>query len=97
MENNIFAPCTQNKKGRILFYIFEIAAAAFFAIYFIMAIVDAARYSSFQLFLNGFLTGTFYLFVLYGMGKVIDLLSCKHDCKADKEAKTKKEDKAENE
>ena len=91
MDNNIFAPCTQNKKGKILFYTFEIAALAFFAIYFIMAIVDAARYSSFQLFLNGFLTGIFYLFVLYGMGKVIDLLSCKHDCKA------KKEEKADNE
>ena len=93
MDNNIFAPCTQNKKGKILFYTFEIAALVFFAIYFIMAIVDAARYSTFQLFLNGFLTGTFYLFVLYGMGKVIDLLSAILHKGANKETKSKKEDK----
>ena len=93
MDNNIFAPCTQNKKGKILFYIFEIAAVVFFATYFIMAIVAAALGGGFFGFVQGFLEATFYLFILYGMGKVIDLLSCKHDCKADKETKAKKEDK----
>ncbi len=91
MENNIFAPCTQNKKGKILFYTFEIAAAVVFALLFIFAIVRAAQWSDFGTFVTMFVEAVFYGFVLYGMGKVIDLLSCKHDCKA------KKEEKADNE
>lgn len=96
MENNIIMPCTQNKKARILFYTFEIAAAVFFAVFFITAIVDGARYSSFEYFLNKTMTGTFYAFVLYGFGKVIDLLSCKHECKKEK-TEEKKEEKADKE
>lgn len=91
MENNIFAPCTRNKKGKVLFYVFEIAAAALCLIYFIFGIVRAARWSDFGTFVDCFATGLFNTLVLFGFGKIIDLLSCKHDCKTDKE--TKKEDK----
>jgi len=59
MENNILKPNTQNKAGRAIFYTFEIAAAAFFGVFFIVSIVAAALASSFLTFVQFFAMGVF--------------------------------------
>ena len=95
MNNNILKPDTQNKSGKTLFYIFEIAALVMFIIFFIVAIVAAALASSFLTFVQFFSMGIFFLFVFYGIGKVLDLMYAKNekgcdcgsecDCHKDKE------------
>ena len=75
---NIFKPTTENKCGRVLFYIFEIAALAIGVLYFIMGLVDAIQFSSFAAFISGLLSGVLYMLLLYGIGRIIDLLYTKN-------------------
>ena len=84
---SIIKPTTQNKTGRLTFYIFEIAGAAFFGILFIAAIVVAALTRSFMTWLEYFMAGIIICLVLYGLGRLIDLsytkveaLTCECDC-----------------
>ena len=81
--DNIIKPCTKNKGGRTLFYIFEIASVAFFAIMFIAGIVVGALSSSFLGFFQYFMVGTVLLFAMYGLGRIIDLLYTKNECNCD--------------
>ena len=87
MNNNLITPNTQNKAGRLTFYIFEIAGAAIFGILFIAAIVMAALTRSFMTWLEYFMAGTIICLVLYGIGRLIDLsyvkaevLTCDCEC-----------------
>ena len=80
MENkNILKPHTQNTAGKVLFSIFEIAALCVGALLFILGIIYAAKGAGFEAFIEYLVRAIFYLLVLYGLGKVIDLLSCKGD------------------
>ena len=73
MNNNILKPNTENKAGRITFYVLEISALAVFCIMFISAIVIAALASSFLSFIQWFIMGTVAALVLYALGRLIDL------------------------
>ena len=79
MENNIIKPTCENKAGRILFYIFEIAALAVCALYFLIGLIDAIQLSTFMLFVNGLMQGAIYMLLLYGIGRIIDLLYHKNE------------------
>ena len=79
MENNILKPTCENKAGRILFYIFEIAALAVCALYFLIGLIDAIQWGSFMTFLNGLVQGAIYLLLLYALGRIIDLLYRKNE------------------
>ena len=102
MENNFLMPSSKNKGAKILFYIFE--GSAFFAgfVMFILAIVWAAQGAGFDTFMQVFVQAIFYMLVLFGFGKIIDIMSCKtsnqsHEQdsygKAEKTDKTEKKEK----
>lgn len=74
MENNILKPTCQRKAGRVLFYVFEIVALVVGALYFVLAIVNAAQWGTFMTFVDGLVTAAIWLFLLYGVGRIIDLL-----------------------
>ena len=76
MDKNIFKATTNNKTGKILFYIFEISALVFFVIQFILCIIAGAR-AGFGVFVESFLNTVVYTLFLYAFGKIIDLLSGK--------------------
>ncbi len=77
MKNNLFTPVCKNNVGKTLFYIFEISALVIGVILFILAIVTAAQAHSFGVFVSGFVTAVINLLVIYGIGKIIDLLYLK--------------------
>ena len=79
MENNFLKPCSQNKGAKALFYIFEISALCVGVLLFILGIIWAAQGAGFSTFLQTLVQAVFYTLVLFGFGKVIDLLSCKHE------------------
>ena len=81
MENNFLKASSKNKAGKILFYIFEIAAACIGFILFIMSIVNAATFENFSIFIDGFLNVVMSTLIIFGIGKVIDLLYCANDSK----------------
>ena len=90
MEKNIFKPASKNKAGRTLFYIFEIAAVCVGFILFITAIVSAVTASSFLVFMSGLLDVVIYTLVLYGIGRVVDLLYCMNEVGEDQNEEEKK-------
>ena len=75
----IFKAQSTNKTTGLLFYIFEICAAAYFFVAFILCIVGAAQAGSFGLFVEAFLTTIFNTLVLFGLGKIIDLLGTRNN------------------
>ena len=90
---NIFTPNSKGTAGKVTFFIFEIAALVVFAFFFIFAIIDAARLDSFVLFMQEFFQGVIYTLLIFGFGRVIDLLYSQTEGKAEKkEKKEKKED-----
>lgn len=97
MENNFLKPCSQNKGAKALFYIFEISALCVGVLLFILAIIWAAQGAGFGAFLQMFVQAVFYTLVLFGFGKIIDLLSCKaehhHGSHGHHEKDEEKEDK----
>ena len=72
-----FKPTTENKTGKLTFYIFECTAACLGFIFFIMAIVSGAQGRSFGLFLEGFINAVIVTLAFYWLGRVIDLLYVK--------------------
>ena len=71
----LFKPTSTNKASRILFYVFEGFAAAYFLVMFIMAIVDAANWDSAAIFFTEFFDACWKALVLFGIGKLIDFLT----------------------
>ena len=86
----MFKAQSQNRAGKATFYMFEIAALAVVAIFFILAIVNIAQGAGFAWFLQYLVEGAFYGFILFGLGRVVDLLYCKAECHAKKEEKEEK-------
>ena len=93
---NLIKPTSESKSARIVFYVFEITAAVYFLVMFIVGIVDASgRFGNFGTFLSDFFNGIVYGLILYGIGRIIDLLSsvfgvcdceeCQHDEKVEKD------------
>ena len=87
---NIFTPNSKSAAGKTTFFIFEIASLVVFAFFFIFAIIDAVRLDSFVLFMQEFFQGAIYALLIFGFGRVIDLLYSQSEGK--KEKKEKKED-----
>lgn len=84
---NIVKATAKSKAAQVTFYVFEICALIIGAIVFTMGLVNAIRYNSFDAFVNGLISGAFDFLVLYGIGRVIDLLAAKKECKAEKQDK----------
>lgn len=74
---NIFKAQSSNKTTGLIFYVFEICAAAIFFVMFVLSIIYAVQMSSFAVFIETILTAIFNSLVLFGLGKVIDLLDAK--------------------
>lgn len=92
---NLIKPVSENKTGRLTFYIFEIASAALAFLILIAAIVIAALTSSFMNFFEYFLIDIVVFLFVYGLGRLIDLSFAKLDkkCNCDENCDCKKEDK----
>ncbi len=71
---NIFKSESENKTGKILFYIFEAAAAFVALVTFILAIIYADSYQAFIVFVEYFVNGIVSSLTIFGFGKIIDLL-----------------------
>ena len=72
----LIKPSSESKAARITFYIFEITAAVYFLVMFIVGIVVAAdRFGTFMSFVAYFFDGILHGLILYGVGRIIDLLS----------------------
>lgn len=78
---NIFKAETQNKTGKTLFYIFEICALIVGFLSLVMAIYYAATYESFMAFVSYLIPAIVDTVVVFGIGKLVDLLYCKKECK----------------
>lgn len=93
MFNNLIKPVTNNKTGKVTFYIFEITAAALAFLTFISSIVMAAITKSFMTFLEYFLIAVFVFLLVYALGRIIDLnfantekkCNCGDDCDCNKD------------
>lgn len=77
----LFKAETQNKAGKTLFYIFEVCAVIVGILSLVMAIYYAAIYESFVAFISYFIPAIVDTLVVFGLGKLIDMLYCKKDCK----------------
>lgn len=93
MGDNLFKSYSKNNVGKITFYIFEFAALAILAAYFIFAIVDIARGADFFWFLQELFQGLFTGLVVFGLGRIIDVLCAKNETK--KTSEDKEENSAE--
>lgn len=89
MKNNIFVAQSNNKVGKTLFYMFEIAALVVAVFEFIFGIYSATVGGGFMSFLSYLVQAVIYSFILFGIGTMLDL----HCAKADRCAK--KAEKAE--
>ena len=89
MKNNIFVAQSNNKVGKTLFYMFEIAALVVAVFEFIFGIYSATVGGGFMSFLSYLVQAVIYSFILFGIGQMLDL----HCAKADRCAK--KAEKAE--
>lgn len=76
---NIVKP--KSESGKVIFYIFEICALVVAVLYFILAIYLAAEYQSFLYFVNEIPTIIVNPLIIYGIGRIIDLMCYKADCK----------------
>ena len=85
---DFFKAETQNKTGKTLFYIFEICALVVGVLSLVMAIYYAAVYESFIAFISYLIPVIVDTLVVFGLGKLIDLLYCKKDCKKQEQKQT---------
>ena len=92
MGNNLFKSYSKDNVGKITFYIFEFAALAIWAAYFIFAIVDIARGADFFWFLQELIQGFFTGLVVFGLGRIIDVLCAKNQKNETKQPAEKKEE-----
>ena len=74
MENNILKPTCESKAGRVLFYVFEIAAAVIAFLFILEGLVWVFQGAGFATLVSALEQATIYLLLLYGIGRVIDLL-----------------------
>lgn len=96
MNKNFLKASSKNRIGKTLFYIFEFSALAIFAIQFILSIIAGAR-AGFGIFIESFVSAFVYTLIIFALGKIIDLLSCKqYDDIEEAEKESTKENKEEN-
>ena len=95
MGNNFLIASSKNKTARILFYIFEICSGVVGFSMFVLSIVWAAQGAGFGTVVQMFVETIFYVLVLYGFGKIIDLLA-KPDNQQVAHEKVEKTEKKEN-
>lgn len=76
-NNNIIKAHTENKAGRITFYIFEITGLVLACILFIMGIVVAIVGRTFGGFVQNFVYAVMAILIFFGIGRIIDLLYVK--------------------
>lgn len=90
---------SENKIGKTIFYVFEGCALAVGVILLILGIYYSAQYQSFTTFLEYLANAVVNTLIVFGLGKVIDLMYAKKDgkcCKVETEsAKTEKAEKSE--
>ena len=84
---NIIKASSKNKAAQVTFYVFEICALVLAAYSCIMGLVYAIEGRSFMTFVNGLMQAVYEFLIIYGLGRIIDLLAAK------KESKTEKQDK----
>ena len=72
---DFFKSTSKNKIGQTTFLVFEILALVVFIIYTIINIYNAAITQSFAVFVSGLLNSLIYTSIVFGMGRIIDLLS----------------------
>ena len=95
--DNLTKAHTENKVGRVTFYIFEITGLVLACILFIMGIVIAIVGRTFAGFVQNFIYSVMALLIFFGLGRIIDLLYVKADkgCKCNHEEKEEPENKVE--
>ncbi len=74
---NLFKASSKNKTARVTFYLFEIAALVIGVILLVMGLANSINYSSFAVFIDGLVSAVMNMLILYGIGRVIDLLAAK--------------------
>lgn len=89
MEHNFLKPSCKNLAGKTLFYIFEIASLVIFVIQFILAIIVGAHFG-FLNFVEAFCSGIINLLLIFGLGKIIDLLYVGKDSNAQEKKQEEK-------
>lgn len=85
----MFKASSENKVGKTIFYVFEGCAGFVGLVMFILSIYYSAQLSSFVVFLEYFLNAIVNTLIIFGLGKVIDLMLAKRDekcCNAEKES-----------
>ncbi len=94
MLKKLISPISDSKPARITFYTFEIASAVYFIVMFVMAIVDAAAWGSAATFFVEFFDACWKTLILYGIGRIVDVLcsvfgGCEcEECEEKEEPKT---------
>lgn len=92
---NLFKANSESKTGKTIFYIFEISALVVGVLMLIFGIYEASLYhgaDGFMIFLRDLANIAFDVLVIYGIGKIIDFLYCKHEAKS---KDTKNDEKSE--
>ena len=80
---NFFGSLNEKGVGKVLFFTFEIIALCIAVLGMILAIYMSALSTSFWVFVQTFIQYTFYTAVVFGVGKVIDVLYFAHVIKYD--------------
>lgn len=81
MIDNILKPVSTSKGGKTTFYIFEISALVIGAFFIILSIYNAAQSHSLITFIYEVIQGAIYTLIVYGIGRIIDILNAKGCCK----------------
>lgn len=89
----MFKANSKSTAGKAIFYTFEISALVIAVLLFVLAIYNAAKSENFMVFLSGFVNMIVNTLIVFGLGKICDLLYSKKEAKAEKaEAKNTTED-----
>lgn len=97
MDKNIILSACKSSAGKLLFYIFEIAALVIGVISLVIAIYSSATTASFLVFVSGLVSAVINTLVIYGIGKIIDLLYLKSESTKVEEKETIVKDENETE
>lgn len=73
----MFKAISQSKAGKAIFYIFEISALIVGLLLFVLSIYNGAKSDNFMVFLNGFVNMIVSTLIIFGLGKICDLLFSK--------------------
>ena len=83
----MFKANSKSSVGKAIFYVFEASALIVGALLFILAIYNSAKTENFMTFLSGITSMISSTLILYGLGRICDLLYCKKEEKAQQKPK----------